>query len=167
MADPNPYAAYANMALSGIGMIGGIFGGIQGMNRLGDVIRARNDAAAMVRDYIGQNVMPAGAAWGSMYQPSYGGLMDFAYGFSAGGFNVDPLRMGFINTQGRLDDFYNSLGNYSQPNYNNPFLIIITCPKCSATKAEWIMGWIRRLICSILAAGIPVCRGFMIPLWAC
>lgn len=118
---PNSGALYTNMIMSGIGMVGNIFGGIQGMNRLGDVIRARNDAAALVRDHIGQNVMPAGAAWGSMYQPAYGGLMDFANGFSAGGFNVDPLRMGFTNTQGRLDDFYNSLGNYSQPNYNNPF----------------------------------------------
>lgn len=107
----------ATMGLLNLGA--GIFGGIQNSQRLGDMLRARNDAAALTRDQILGNSMPLGSPW-NIYAGALSPYSDIAGGMSAGGFIPDFWRQFVTGQQGQLDSFsHYNLPNYGTPDYNN------------------------------------------------
>lgn len=98
-----------------------IFGGFQANNQMADLIRARNDAAALTRDQIMGNSMPLGSPW-NLFASAYTPYNDISGGMSAGGFIPDFWRQFVTGQQGQLGDYQHyNLPNYGNINYGNSF----------------------------------------------
>ena len=98
-----------------------IFGGFQANNQMADLIRARNDAAALTRDQIMGNSMPLGSPW-NLFASAYTPYNDISGGMSAGGFIPDFWRQFVTGQQQQLGDYQHyNLPNYGNINYGNSF----------------------------------------------
>jgi len=103
------------------GLGGSTIGGIQSQQRYGDLLRARNDAAALVGNQIQGNSMPLGSPW-NLFSSAYTPYNDIAGGMSANSFIPDFYRQFVQQQQQQLGDYQHyNLPNYGNVNYGNSF----------------------------------------------